>query len=282
MTRQPRDRAGRFGPVAKSESGVTLVPPIGLSLDELARESARFGVSDDQVRRDHAISHVLSALSRDRADDVIFFGGTALSRTHMVHARLSEDIDLIAQGPRGEVASRLTQSIEFGLLRTHGRATWNPPFSANSDVQPAALEIPDGITIKVQLLDGRFYSRWPVERREMEQRYTDAGPAILTVPTLESFSGWKTAAWHDRGAPRDLYDLWLLAERGAITAEAAKLFARHGTTGGPPRDFMFSKPPLETAWQVQLAEQTRLEVSAADALAVVRHAWASAQNENWD
>jgi predicted nucleotidyltransferase component of viral defense system len=90
-------------------------------LADLAREAERFGVSDEQVRRDHAISHVLAAISERRADDVIFFGGTALSRTHLVHARLSEDIDLIALGPRAEVADRLTRTVNGGLLRTHGR-----------------------------------------------------------------------------------------------------------------------------------------------------------------
>jgi predicted nucleotidyltransferase component of viral defense system len=31
---------------------------------------------------------------KEFADEVIFFGGTALSRTHLLHARRSEDIDL--------------------------------------------------------------------------------------------------------------------------------------------------------------------------------------------
>lgn len=30
--------------------------PFGLSAEDLAREADRFGVSDEQVRRDHAIS----------------------------------------------------------------------------------------------------------------------------------------------------------------------------------------------------------------------------------
>ena len=57
-----------------------------------------FGVSVEQVRRDHAISHVLSALSPlDVADSIIFFGGTALSRTLLPRLRLSEDIEVISR-----------------------------------------------------------------------------------------------------------------------------------------------------------------------------------------
>lgn len=62
----------------------------GLSQDDLEREASRFGVADEQVRRDHAISHVLAGLAASMRDDLIFFGGTALSRTHLVNARLSE------------------------------------------------------------------------------------------------------------------------------------------------------------------------------------------------
>ena len=58
----------------------------GLTVVDLRRESERFGVSDEQVRRDHVISHMLVALSAACADDVTFFGGTALGRTHLAHA----------------------------------------------------------------------------------------------------------------------------------------------------------------------------------------------------
>jgi hypothetical protein len=80
---------------------------------------------------------------------------------------------------------------------------------------------------------------------------------------------------------RDLYDLWALAGEGHLTAEAADLFARHGTTGGPPRQFMFTKAPPEAVWREQLAGQTRLGVTSTEALAVVRTAWSAALGETW-
>ncbi|MBO0839432.1 MAG: nucleotidyl transferase AbiEii/AbiGii toxin family protein [Sciscionella sp.] len=115
--------------------------------------------------------------------------------------------------------------------------------------------------------------------RQIEQRYSDAPPATLIVPTIEAFAGWKTMAWHERGAPRDLYDLWALAEAGALTANAAELFIRYGPTGTAPRAFMFAAPPSEQAWHAALATQTRLQVTAAEALDVVRRSWATAIGE---
>jgi predicted nucleotidyltransferase component of viral defense system len=68
-----------------------------LSNAELADVAALFGVAEEQVRRDHLISHLLNApASLDLP--LTFFGGTALARTHLTEpstgGRMSEDIDL--------------------------------------------------------------------------------------------------------------------------------------------------------------------------------------------
>ena len=124
-----------------------------------------------QVRRDHAISHILAALSRHRRQELIFFGGTAFSRTYLLDERLSEDIDLIAVDQRDGLADELLKDINAALVRTHGRITWSPGWSRNSDVDPAVAVTPDGIAIKIQLLRGTGYEPWPTETRKIEQRY---------------------------------------------------------------------------------------------------------------
>lgn len=84
-------------------------------------------MSPEQVERDHMISHMLAGIARSPIrDDVVFFGGTALSRTYLPDLRLSEDIDLLARKSRSEVASELTRTFESALARTHGRLTWAP------------------------------------------------------------------------------------------------------------------------------------------------------------
>lgn len=99
----------------------------GLSRSELESYVRVFGVAEEQVRRDHLISVLLAALSASGLRDrLTFFGGTALSRTHLVDFRLSEDIDLLARGPRGEVLAPLRRVLDRAVARTHGRATWLP------------------------------------------------------------------------------------------------------------------------------------------------------------
>lgn len=246
--------------------------------DSEARAVAdRFGAAIEQVRRDHLISHILTALSTSHRDQLIFFGGTALARTHLPAGRLSEDVDLIATGGRRDTAGAIEQTLERALRRSHGRISWAPRLTAVRDTDAAVLVADEGrLTVRIQLLDHLGYPPWPTELQAMDQRYADAGPATLRVPTAASFAAWKTVAWHDRNAPRDLWDLWALAQRGEITPRAAELFVAYGPISNTPQPWMFTSAPTEARWQAQLAGQTRLTVTAAEALQVVTDAWARA------
>lgn len=154
---------------------------------------------------------------------------------------------------------------------------WEPSLSEVRNVDSALLRSPDGLTVRLQLLDSLGYPKWPVAVTDLEQRYSDASPARLMTPTPPAFAAWKTAAWFDRAAARDLYDLWALATSGQLTAEAARLFVRYGPTNRPPDDHMFSAAPDENRWTRDLGGQLRLEISAADALEVVKAGWAEAR-----
>jgi predicted nucleotidyltransferase component of viral defense system len=242
---------------------------------DFARVAAQFGADDTQVRRDHLISHVLGALAAHvPTDDVVFFGGTALSRTHVPDGRLSEDIDLIALGPRSDVLRAVEAAVRHGVQRTHGRPAWDPPLLVTTDSQPSVLSA-GGLSIRVQVLEGSGYP-WPTEVRDIEQRYADAPPARLRTFTAPAFAAAKLAAWVDRRSSRDLWDLAHLADRGLVDAEAAGLFVRHGQFAHRPEDWVFEEPPPDSRWRSDLAHQTRLSLTAEEALERVRGAWARA------
>jgi len=128
----------------------------------------------------------------------------------------------------------------------------------------------------VQLLSPIGYPPWPVHRVNLNQRYTDAPPARLTVPTAPAFAASKTTAWFHRAAARDLYDLWALATHGHLNTEAAELFARHGPTNQPPTPDLFRTAPNQDQWQRDLGGQLRLTVTAAQVLTAVREHWSTA------
>jgi predicted nucleotidyltransferase component of viral defense system len=249
--------------------------PVGLQPDDLTRVMEQFGVAAAQVQRDHAISHILAVLSELCRDGVVFFGGTALSRTYLREERLSEDVDLIALTDRDSLADTIRAGIDSGLARTHGRLRWSRAWSRHSDIDAAVAITSSGIAVRIQLLRRDRYARWPTELHDIEQRYADAPPARLWTPTLSAFVGLKTAAWFDRGAARDLYDLWALGNVGALNADAGALFAALGPTGNPPRPWMFERAPSPAEWHSQLSEQTLLTITADEALEAVRTAWST-------
>ena len=245
-----------------------------MNADERAAIAQQFGVAPEQVERDHLVSHLLAFLSQDLNDRIQFIGGTALARTHLPDGRLSEDIDLVAIDDRKAVAADLDSALPRALALTHGRLTLAPPLSGVADTGAAMLRSATGVVVRIQLLAARGRAPWPTERRSLVQRYRDAPAAELTVPTLPAFAASKTATWADRHAPRDLWDLWALSAIGAIDADALRLYRQYGPTNQPPGSYVFETPPSEAEWRSQLAGQTRLTVDAADALAIVREAWA--------
>lgn len=243
-----------------------------LEHDELAAVADIFGVAEDQVRRDHLISHVLATLP-GIAPEVLFVGGTALARTHLANpaagGRLSEDIDLWVP-ERHATATTLDEQLPRQLRREFPGTSWDPPLrSAKSAIEPGVLVTTADLRVRIQLLDHEDWTRWPSETVPIETRYSDiTSEVVLRVPTLSAFAAMKTLAWADRHAARDLYDLAHLAELGALTQESAALV--RDITGVSVQRYEFASLPPALEWQSQLQHQTRSLPSPEWCLEVVR------------
>lgn len=233
-----------------------------------------FGASDEQVRRDHVISHVLAALAALPDGTITFFGGTALSRTHLPDLRLSEDLDLLAMADRAVTADLIEATVRRALRRPLGMVTFTPRLRVARESQASTLSV-GAVRLRVQLLSHIGYPAWPTEVRSLHQRYSDAPPATLRVLTAPAFAAAKLSAWHDRAAPRDLYDMWGLAERGVIDSDAASLFSRLGPLTRASA-VSFTSVPDPEQWDGALAHQCILRVSASEAAGVVAGAWRAA------
>ncbi|MEE8867786.1 MAG: nucleotidyl transferase AbiEii/AbiGii toxin family protein [Acidipropionibacterium acidipropionici] len=253
---------------------MTVPTPGVLAKEDLLRVEDEFGVGEEQVRRDHLISHVLSAVSTLGVDDVMFLGGTALSRTWLPGLRLSEDIDLIALGRRPDVADLIEAAVARALRRGFGEVSFSPHMRSAKHPQPSVMAVA-GLKVQVQLLAATGYPAWPSTVSQIVQRYRDAPSAQLRVLTRPAAAAAKLAAWHDRHAARDLYDMWAMIGQGMISGEAANLFA----TFGPLRRtaaVSFDEVPTPAQWESALAHQCILHVGARQAAEEVRAAWAAA------
>lgn len=250
-------------------------PTVGV-LDEEERRAVQrlFGVAAEQVARDHVVSHALAAIAELGPDHVVFFGGTALSRTHLPQTRLSEDIDLIALGERRHVAQQIEGILSRRLGRLFGAVQFTPRLIESRHPHASVLQVGE-TRIQVQLVSAVGYPAWPTEVVSIEQRYGDAPPAHLRVLTAASFVASKLAAWSDRGAARDLYDLWVLAEASKITAEALDIFRRLGPLTSASK-VSFVGVPTHTEWTRALGHQCLVRVTPDVAVAVVEAALESA------
>jgi len=235
----------------------------------------RFGADELQIERDHLVSHLLVGLSGIAGDAVAFFGGTALSRTHLPAGRLSEDIDLYTSGDRRVIAEALTARWPSTVRREYPRLSWRPGLVDVRDVEPALLVTEDGAAVRVQLLKAdATYESWPTEPRPIDPRYSDVPKTELIVPTLPAFVAMKAGAWRSRHTARDLFDLAALAEGGWINEEAVALL--RDVTGVPLVSAELERLPRDLRWHEQLGHQCRLELDADTALGAVRKAWGNA------
>jgi len=278
---KPPDRQGRWARYTRAEAQVGLGPRYVVSEADAAAQQAHFGVARDQIKHDFVISHVLDALA-PHADQFVFYGGTALSRTILDGLRLSEDIDLLSVGPRKEAAAIIDNALRNALERNFGIIEADPWLSQTRNDTTACTYRIGGIPLKMQLIDGRNYTPWPRQQSEVSQRYAGLPNVTLTTYTAESFVGAKTVAWCDtsRNAPRDLYDLWALAEAGYITAKAAAIYRHHGPSNSFPNRSAFpNTPPTEQEWTDALGHQCILQVGPTQAYDTVVAAWVRAAKQ---
>ncbi len=241
---------------------------------DLAEVATTFGVAEQQVRRDHLIGHVLAALATVDEPSLVFFGGTALTWTYLPFGRLSEDVDLYVIDRAG-VAPGLESGLPRLLRREFPGSTWSPRLTEVRAVDPARLVSPEGLVVRIQLLDAvdQGWTHFPTERRRLVRRYADLPDITLRVPTLAGFAAMKTLAWTDRRSARDLFDLAGLADLGALGREAAEVFRR--STGRRLGAFDFDgRVPRD--WDAALRHQTGSLPPAQECLDAVRAAFGTA------
>ena len=100
----------------------------------------------------------------------------------------------------------------------------------------------------------------------MQLRYPDL-PATQTLqcPTLTTFAAMKLAAWSDRNAPRDLFDLAGLAALGVLRdPEVHRIFREKVGVGVVASEFQRVPRVTADAWATELAAQVG-SLPAADA-----------------
>ena len=240
-----------------------------LDFDEADEVQKLFASTQTQVRRDHAISHVLAGF-QSIPSEMTFFGGTALARTYLTQGRLSEDIDLYSSN-RQSLTKEL-DGLPNKLEEEFPRAYWDGLPSQTSDSQSTLLICDTSIQIKVQVVDSRprGWQIIPTELTAIHQRYSDVPSTKLFAPTFDGFVAMKALAWFDRGAPRDLFDLEALSQVGEVTQDARELVSE--LKGFPLTKGMLNRK-IAGLWHDELAHQTKLDKTEDECLQRILEWW---------
>ena len=249
-----------------------------LDQPELSLWAARLGVAPEQIRKDHLISHLLAGVARGTvAERAVFFGGTALARTHLGDRRISEDIDLWA-APAQEVFAILADELPRHVRREY------PGLRIERDSPATGTAVArNGTQVRLQVVAyGAEHHRCvELERRKIDLRYTDLRQETeLTVPVRSSFAAMKHLAWADRTAPRDLVDLAGFAAIGALDGEADAIVNCLRGFGVNSRDVDRLPERARRVWIVDLAHQMGQPPDPDHALSAVQEAWA--HSLGWD
>lgn len=243
-----------------------------IETSELEEWARRFGVSSAQISRDHFISHVLRALA-ELHPHTRFFGGTALCRTYLDQTRLSEDIDLLHREPR-EFLTTLREEVPRAIRREFPDTSWSA-ISFEGDGLASSLGPRDVDAIKIYVRrDGANTQAWEFTQTRVQLRYKDLPPdQSFACPTAPTFAAMKLAAWSDRQAPRDLFDLAGLAALGTLRdPNVNRIFKAKMGVAIIAADFTRVPARTADAWNTELAAQVGVLPSAEECLEQVRAA----------
>lgn len=221
----------------------------------LSKFSARFGVSDDQIRRDHLVSHVLAALSEILEEGAHFYGGTALCRTYLPDSRLSEDIDLLSANFEGTLES-LAERLPRHLRREFPGAILQPGAKEGLGRQ-ANLVSAERLQLKIYVGAAHVeHPSWRFQPTAVNLRYPDLPESVsLSCPTLATFTAMKWSAYVDRHAPRDLFDLAGLSRIGGFNRDSEAILEKTTGVGFMGSELRRIPGSLASTWVNELSHQ---------------------------
>ena len=239
-----------------------------ITASEIAEWAARLGVAEQQVRHDHLVSHLIVGL--EGIDRVVFFGGTALSRTYLEGRRLSEDIDLYLDPRQPPDQGAVVEQLQEGSQREFPGLSIESA-RRQSDVTTYVATHAD-LSISVQIVGARPEHRaYEIDEAAVSLRYSDLQPSVaLLVPNVATFGAMKLGAYEDRRAARDLFDLAELVIISGLTSKSLAILKQVRGVGPIKHRYADHLRPTNSEWQTQLGHQTKALGDPKEALEVVR------------
>lgn len=190
-----------------------------MDIGELRKKSAKEGIPQAIVEKDYVLSIVLKELSESPLrDNLVFKGGTAIKKVYFKEARFSEDLDFTVLNLEKRAIVKQMRNIfeNRGILNVSFKDIKEEKTTAGLRVSlrfVSLLQQPQRIRFDFSFRENIVLK--PLER-ELIDDYS-LGKTVLRVLSLEELLAEKIHALFWRTAPRDLYDIWFLLNKGIKT-----------------------------------------------------------------
>lgn len=219
---------------------------------EVRGRARSLGVQEVHILRDYVLNHLLVSISPS-FPELVFRGGTALTRIYWPDFRLSEDLDFIAEDPVDNLEDRLESSVADSSKRIGRPLKFSFGLPKNGWSR-SAVESEFGELILDINLPQRAYL--PVEERVLNLPYSDLNDEIrVRCLSLAEILGNKWFMLDDREEPRDLYDLWAAFTKFGIDFDQV-VQGHRAAYGHPPlRESLKAAQQLQDKWEMRLRHQ---------------------------
>jgi predicted nucleotidyltransferase component of viral defense system len=231
-------------------------------------------IREDVLERDYCLAWLLNALAESDLRPVLAFkGGTALKRCYFAEYRFSEDLDFTLREalPFDEIRARLEHVYaavqeQSGILFTFDRQDPRVRLNTHTFYVRYAGPLPGNNDVKVDITIEEVLS-FPLAERPVLRGYPEFADLpddrSILVYSLNEIAAEKTVALTDpaRNEPRDLYDLWYLAENREIQLDhivpaiCQKLEFREKPCEGLQAALAHKEARLRALWNTRLAYQ---------------------------
>jgi len=209
-----------------------VIPQRNLSAlsNRLLREQGGRRITESVLERDYCLSWTLIGLGQTRLSDcLVLKGGTALKKVYFPNYRFSEDLDFTLREEIGwepiqaewvRLGSRVREHSGVGIeLLARDPDTHPNTLTLYIGLRgPIARATPDRVKVDITIRELLYH---PLEKRPLLHEYPeyeDLEEATVSSYPLNEIAGEKLMALVDRARnePRDLYDLWYLAENTGV------------------------------------------------------------------
>lgn len=185
-----------------------------LTRRQIMRLASRNKIPGYTQERDYVQTLFLYCLYPEK--DIVFKGGTALRLVHK-NNRYSEDLDFNSYTEKTEdiIKSSVERLSSFGIeAQLKDKDIYQNSYSSRLVYKGPLFVEGDkgkgGIKIDVSLRQESIEK----ETKLVSSQYADVNDFLITVLTLEHITAEKLRALIIRKKARDLYDLWVLLNRG--------------------------------------------------------------------